>query len=124
MNLNEALSRNRVIFEKLTGIRVYTEPKQKEHKVQIGQNQHHEETLPKEPMKRPVYEEGERRPVFSLKHASPSDKATLDFDAPGAVAYPEIPLRRQSAAADPLESLYYRLEVDARRGSQLLNEEE
>ena len=124
MNINEALSRNRAIFEKLTDDTVHSVEVQNKQTNQTIQKQHHEEEAPKKPLEPPIYEEREeeRQPIFSLKHMP--DETVFDFSAPATVTYPEISAEKQSMTKDPLENLYYRLEVDARRGSQLLNEEE
>ena len=123
MNIKEALSRNRRVFENLTGNRESIVSIQKEQISHIIQTQYHEEEKPQEPLKHPVYEEykDERRPIFSLKDAPGS---IYSFDAPESVDYPNITTRTHTTEEDSLETLYYRLEVDARRGSQLLNEEE
>jgi len=124
MNMKEALSRNRMVFEKLTGNYVNTVQTQNKRISHMIQTEHYEKGKQQEPLKHPVYEEykDEWRPTFSLKDAS--DNTTYSFDAPENVVYPQITEITHITEEDSLETLYYRLAVDARRGSQLLNEEE
>ncbi len=69
-------------------------------------------------------------PVFSLrqgdfKHVDRRQTGmALSFEAPANIDYPTLQKSSTKQNPDPLESLYYQLEVEARRSSQLLSEEE
>ena len=123
MNVKEILSRNREIFEKLTGESAQAAAQAEKSTSQIKRAEFISEA------QRPVFKAPDyngqpnaARPIFSL-HAAEGEVRDY-FGAPDDVHYPEIPEKKQDETEDPLENLYYRLEVDARRDSQLLSEEE
>lgn len=125
MSLKDDFLRNRKIFEMLAG---------------SEDTVHETARMREEPLSPPVIEDKreqepfyvfkntiEKTDTFSLGRGKTSSRVTgmaLSFSPPGGIDFPELSAVAAQSPADPLESLYHQLEVEARRSPQLSREEE
>lgn len=126
MSLNDDLKRNRKIFEQLTNIA--------ETETAIAPSPRAEPVPPpinetvREPFEAPDTVRQKYR-SFSLNNGESfvprETTAVSSFEAPAGVSYPALSRTNAEARpSDPLEGLYFQLEAEARRSSQLSCEED
>lgn len=125
MSLKDDLLRNRKIYELLTGSKdaIYeaTETHKPPSPPPATEAEHKREPFE---VSKTTHEKAE---TFSLERGKTLNRETgmaLKFSPPDGVDFPKLSSYEARSPADPLESLYRQLEVEARRSSQLFCEEE
>lgn len=128
MSLSDDLKRNRKIFEQLANIAETSPSDAPAHREVAASPQASDIVRERAPFEVPASVQPKYR-SFSLENGESSVPRETGFvsrfEAPDGVDYPALSQTKTDAGRpDPLEALYFQLESEARRSSQLSREED